>query len=161
MSQSPTLGVLLRRLLEHLDGAVEEAYATAGLDYRPRYTPVVLALREQGPSPIRAIAERTGVSHSATSQTVSQMTRQGLVKLKAGDDGRERIVELTAASKRLLPQLEQHWAATAKAAKSLEKDIATPLAAVLSDALSALERKSFASRIHEAQSSATKVRKSR
>jgi hypothetical protein len=72
-----SLGTLLRHLVETLDGAVEEAYARAGLDYRPRYTPVVRTLVEPGPSSIRTIATRAGTTHSAASQTVSQMTRQG------------------------------------------------------------------------------------
>jgi DNA-binding MarR family transcriptional regulator len=158
--KSSTLGTLLRRLTEHLDGAVEDAYSKVGLDYRPRYTPVMRALLEFGPSSIRAIAEHAGMTHSATSQTVSQMTRQGLVKLKSGEDGRERIVELTPAARRLVPQLELHWAATAKAAKSLEKDMATPLSAVLREAIAALDEKSFASRIEDAQRSLEKARKS-
>ena len=43
----PGLGTQLRHLLELLDGAVEEAYALAGMRYRPRYTPVMRALIAQ------------------------------------------------------------------------------------------------------------------
>ena len=47
------LGTLLRRLLDLLDGDVQRAYDELGLDYRPRYTPVVVALLDLGPSSIR------------------------------------------------------------------------------------------------------------
>ena len=36
-----SLGTLLRTLIDALDGDVERAYAQAGLDFRPRFTPVV------------------------------------------------------------------------------------------------------------------------
>jgi DNA-binding MarR family transcriptional regulator len=68
-----THGVLLRRLIEHLDGAVEQAYVDAGLDYRPRFTPILRALLNDGPASLRTLSARTGVTHSAVSQTVSQM----------------------------------------------------------------------------------------
>ncbi len=44
-----TLGTLLRHLIELLDGAVEQTYRDAELDYRPRYTPVLRALIARGP----------------------------------------------------------------------------------------------------------------
>ena len=34
------LGTQLRYLIEVLDGDVAQTYADAGLDYRPRYTPL-------------------------------------------------------------------------------------------------------------------------
>ena len=67
----------MRRLIDHLDGALEQAYRDDGLDFRPRYTPVIRALMDDGPQTITALAERLGVSHSATSQTVSQMRPPG------------------------------------------------------------------------------------
>jgi len=157
-----TLGTLLRRLVEPLDGAVEEAYEKAGLQYLPRYTPVVRTLLRRGPSTIRAISEHGGLTHSAASQTVAQMTRQGLVKVRAGDaDARERIVELTPAAMKMVPELQRCWRATAKAAKSLESDLSSPLAKVLQEAIHALEQRSFAERIRDARRSNATARKSR
>ena len=76
------LGTLLRHLLELLDGDVQRAYDELGLDYRPRYTPVVAALLDLGPSSIQDIARAAGITHSAASQTVAQMAevRAGLAK---------------------------------------------------------------------------------
>lgn len=87
--QSRGLGTLLRHLIDLLDGDVAAAYAAAGLaDYRPRFTPVVRALDAQDPSSIGAIAQYAGISHSAASQTVGEMTRRGLVERCKGRDGR-------------------------------------------------------------------------
>ena len=148
---APTLGTLLRHLTELLDGAVEQAYADAGLDYRSRYTPVVRTLLRLGPSTVRAISQNAGLTHSAASQTVAQMARQGLVKVRPGDeDARERIVELSAAAKKIVPELERCWAATAQAAQSLEQDLAVPLSQVLRDAIQVLEQRSFGERLADA-----------
>jgi DNA-binding MarR family transcriptional regulator len=145
-----TLGTLLRHLTDLLDGAVAEVYAESGLDYSPRYTPVVRALVELGPAPIRAISVRAGITHSAVSQTVAQMARRRLVTLKAGGDKRERIVSLSAKAKAMLPDLQRHWAATNAAAQAFEAELTRPLSDVLREAIAALEQRPFAGRIDQA-----------
>ena len=145
-----THGVLLRRLTEHLDGAVERWYARAGLDYRPRFTPIVRALLERGPLSLRALSDHIGVSHSAVSQTVAQMVAKGWVAPGPGRDGRERIIALTPFAMQRLPLLERCWAETETASRTLDADIGQPLADVLIRALDALERRPFADRLSEA-----------
>jgi MarR family transcriptional regulator, organic hydroperoxide resistance regulator len=147
------LGTLLRRLIEHLDGAVEQAYLDAGLDYRPRYTPVVRALIAGGPSTIRALSERTRVTHSATGQTVNQMERCGLVTLTAGSDARERIVALAPLGERILPRLEQTWAATEAAARTLDAELGLSLPDVIARALDLLDETPFLERLKTASPS--------
>lgn len=147
-----THGTLLRRLIDHLDGAVEQAYVDTGLDYRPRYTPVVRALLNHGPATLRTLSAQTGVSHSAVSQTLTQMAARGWVSLTPGKDARERIVALTPFAMERLPQLEQAWAATEAASRSLDRDIGQPLADILIQALEALERRSFSVRLAAATS---------
>ena len=143
----PTLGSLLRTLIERLDSDVEAAYRASGLDYRPRFTPVVRVLSEVGPSTIKAIAAHAGITHSAASQTVAEMARQGLVVTEPGADARERIVRLTDAALTLLPRLRRHWAATNAAANALETELGAPLAAIVADAIVRLEARPFLERI--------------
>lgn len=150
ISSAPTLGTLLRHLIELLDGDLERPYRDLGLDYRPRYTPVVRALVDLGPSPIRDIARAVGITHSAASQTVAQMTRKGLLRAKPGADARERVVGMTPKLRRMLARLEVQWAATDVAADRLNEELPHSLQDVVSSAISALERKPFAERIAEA-----------
>lgn len=157
----PTLGTLLRHLLEHLDGAVEQAYQRSGLDYRPRYTPIVRTLVAMGPVSIRAISRQAQVSHSAVSQTVSQMVNDGLVELQPGSDARERIVVLTPKARAMLPALERQWAATNAAADQLDEELSAPLSRVLVEALQALEKEPFDARLEKAASKPKPARKSR
>lgn len=141
------LGTLLRRLQELTDGELERIYAEDGLDYIPRYTPVMRALVVGGSRTVRDIAQASGVSHSAASQTVSRMVEAGLVKLSVGLDARERHAQLTKKAISMLPQLRACWAATEAAAQSIEDDIGTPLRDVLIAAITVLEERSFSLRI--------------
>lgn len=152
-----THGVLLRRLIDHLDGAVEQAYADGGLDYRPRFTPIFRALLNNGPATLRVLSRLTGVSHSAVSQTIAQMAARGWVSLEAGTDARERIVTLTPFARGHLPRLQQYWAATEAASRSLDEDLGQPLADILIRALEALERRPFADRLAAASSASDGV----
>lgn len=147
-----THGVLLRRLIDHLDSAVEQAYVDARLDYRPRFTPIVRALLNGGPATLRALSAQTGVTHSAVSQTLSQMAARGWVSLEPGKDARERIVTLTPFALERLPVLEQCWAATEAASRSLDDDLGQSLSDVLIRALDALERRPLSDRLAAASS---------
>lgn len=144
---SPTLGTLVRHLLEQLDGDLEAVYAASGLEWRPRYTPVLRVLMRQGPASIKALAQEIGITHSAASQTVTQMAKQRLVTLKPGADARERIVVLSAKARRMVPALQRQWAATNAAAAQLDAELSVPLSAVLSEAIAALDQRPFATRI--------------
>lgn len=147
-----THGTQLRHLIELLDGAVSAAYEEAGIAWRPRYTPVVRALMEREPLTIGQIAEVAGITQPAATQTIALMTREGLVAMEPGaTDGRQKMVQLTAQARSLLPELVRCWKATAMASQSLEKDLEYPLSQTLAGAISALERKPMVSRIQQAR----------
>jgi DNA-binding MarR family transcriptional regulator len=142
------LGTRLRRLLELLDGDVAAVYTDLGLDgFRPRFTPIVRVLAAAGPSSIRELADATGVTHSAASQTVTQMANQDLVTLTPGQDARQRIVRLTPRAERLLPALDSEWAATTTAARELDAELSFPLSQLLDEALHALRQRPMRQRI--------------
>jgi DNA-binding MarR family transcriptional regulator len=141
------LGTMLRALVDQLDAAVQERYRQAGLDYRPRFTPIVRHLDAHGPSPLRAIAATAGVSHSAVSQTIAEMHRLGLVTKQAGQDAREQVVALSDSAVAMLPALRDCWKRTEAAAQGLSADVGCDLQAVIAEALHHLERRSFADRI--------------
>ncbi len=147
------LGTRLRHLLELLDGAVSESYAIAGLDYRPRYTPVMRVLIAHDLCTIGQIAEAAGITQPAATQTIALMVKQGLISSAAGaEDGRQRMIRLTDKGRALVPQLQACWLATSAAAASLDEDLATPLSEAIENAIRALEAKPFGQRIAEARS---------
>ena len=146
-----SFGTALRRLIDQFDGAVEQAYRDDGLDFRPRYTPIVRALVADGPQTIRALAATLGVSHSAVSQTIAQMAARGLVTVKPGRDARQRIVALSDAGVALLPRLRRHWAATTTATAALDEAAEGALIAAVNRANAALAARPFAAWLEEAR----------
>lgn len=150
ISPSATLGTLLRRLIELLDRDVEAAYKAAGLTWRPRYTPILRALMAEGEASIRSISLRIGITHSAVSQTVSQMARDGMVEMRSGSDARERIVALTSKAEAIIPALRRQWAATNAAANELDAELSVPLSKVAAEAIEALTQRAFRDRIKHA-----------
>ena len=145
------LGTRLRHVLELLDGDVAQVYADLGLsDYRPRFSPVVRALVQLGPSSIRDLARAIGVTHSAASQTVAQMSKRGLVALEPGADARQRIVRLTGQARSLLPVIDAEWAATGAAVEDMDAELPVPLGEMLAAILRAVERRPLRERIGDA-----------
>jgi DNA-binding MarR family transcriptional regulator len=145
------LGTQLRHLIELLDGAVQQAYVDAGLEYRPRYTPVMRALAQQQSATVGQLAELAGITQPAATQTVALMKKEGLVRVAAsGEDGRQRLVRLSAKGEAMLPQLQACWTATKGAADSLDAELAFPLSETLAQAIAILEQRSFGERIRAA-----------
>ncbi|GAA3135144.1 hypothetical protein GCM10010466_27470 [Planomonospora alba] len=145
------LGTRLRHLLESLDADISALYADLGLaGFRPRYTLAVRTLAASGPLSIRDLARATGVTHSAASQTVAQLAKEGLVAVVPGRDARHRIVHLTPEAEALLPVLEAEWAATAAAAAEFEAELSFPLSRLLEEAIEALDRRPMRRRIADA-----------
>jgi DNA-binding MarR family transcriptional regulator len=145
------LGTQLRHLLELLDGAVQQAYVDAGLDYRPRYTPVMRALAQQQSATIGQIAELAGITQPAATQTVALMKKEGLLLVVAGgQDARQRVVRLSLQGEALLPRLQECWEATRRAADSLDGELEFPLSECLAQAIAVLAQRSFGDRIREA-----------
>ncbi len=149
ISQPRTLGTALRHLLELLDGDVQAIYREEGLDYRPRYTPIMRALSKGQPIAIRDLAVAAGITHSAASQTVAKMKRAGLVEQVSGVDGRERAVKLTRRGRASLPKLEVRWVATNAAAQALDRELSKRLTECVEEAIAALEARPFRDRVRE------------
>jgi DNA-binding MarR family transcriptional regulator len=148
MTQEPAsgLGELLRYVGELVDGGAEDAYRAMKLAYRPRYTPVLRALRA-GAKTVTDITAAGKLTQGAISQTIALMQKDGLIARHALEDGRKSSIELTRRGRKLLQTLEPHWAVTFAAIQALEKEIGHPLRQILMDAAGALERSGFAERL--------------
>lgn len=140
----------LRVLLAAMDRDIARLYEDRGLDaVRPRYVMPLIRLGRGGPMTIRQLAAGLDVTHSAMSQTVSTLRREGLVRTVAGSDARTREVALTAKARQIVPFLEAEWRATERAVAELEDEIPYALSQVVKDIETALARRSFHDRIVE------------
>ena len=118
----PGLGELLRYVGELVDQGAEEHYRDIGLQYRPRYTPVLRAM-SAGAETVTDITARSTLTQGAISQTVSLMLKDGILARHQLDDGRKTGLHLTRKGKDLLKRLEPHWAVTFLAIGDLEAEV--------------------------------------
>lgn len=140
----------LKRLLDHLEEELVSLYDERGITgVRPRFSMVLIRLAHEGPMTVGQLAEASGRTHSAASQTVAVMRREGLVTSEPGRDARTRRVVLTDAGRALVPWLEQEWRATEAAWADLEQEIPYPLSQVVRDIGEALARRRFRNRVVE------------
>lgn len=138
----------LRASLDAMAADVAQTLADLGLDdYRPRFSAVIRVVAADGPSTIRHVAGRMNTTHSAASQTVSEMANRALVELRAGSDARQRVVHLTRKAQRLRPVLDAEWTATTAAVRELGSELSAPLGTIARELAEALQRRAFRDRI--------------
>lgn len=140
----------LHRLLAHLDEQIAQVYRRRGVtDVRPRFVGPLILLARHRSLTIRELAELTGRTHSALSQTVTALRAQGLVESAPGADARTRRVTLTARGRELVPLMEAEWHATEQAVRQLDREIPYPMTRVVADLQRALQGRSFADRVED------------
>jgi DNA-binding MarR family transcriptional regulator len=138
----------LHDLLAALDAEIEEVYIARGIHgVRPRFAYPLIRLAHTGPLTIRELAASLDRSHSAMSQTLAAMRREGLVESEPGPDARTRRIALTDRGRSLVPFLEAEWRATEAAVAGLDDEVPHPLSAVVETLERALERRPMRERI--------------
>lgn len=138
----------LHTLLAGLDAQIESLYADRGIrGVRPRFAYPLIRLAHTGPLTIRELAASLDRSHSAMSQTIAAMRREGLVDTEPGTDARTRRVTLTDRGRALVPFLEAEWRATEAAVAELDDEVPHPLSAVVTELERALARRPLKDRI--------------
>jgi MarR family transcriptional regulator, organic hydroperoxide resistance regulator len=145
MSDDVGLGTLLRLLVARLDDDVQATYDELGVDFRPRFYPIVARLHRDGPTAVTRLAKAARVSQPAITQTLSALIKRGLAETGPGSDRRESIARLTPTGAALAKELAPVWGAIDRAGNRLEPGLFETLAR----ALAALDRQSFAARVSE------------
>lgn len=137
----------MREIFDRMDAGIAEVYAELGIvGVRPRFSMVILFL-EGGPLSIRELAREVNVTHSAMSQTVSAMKKDGLIQSAPGTDGRNRMIELTPAGRTLIEPLRAEWYATEEVLAELDAEVPYALGQLIADLRAALDRKTFTERL--------------
>jgi DNA-binding MarR family transcriptional regulator len=139
----------MRELHEQMDAGIAEVYAERGIvGVRPRFSAAIMFL-EGGPLSIRELAREVGVTHSAMSQTVTAMSKDGLIRSAPGADARNRMIELTAAGRELVVPLRNEWFASEDVLADIDSELSTPLGELIIEIRAALARRPFADRLRE------------
>lgn len=131
-----------------MDREIEQLYRERGVtDLPARFTMPLIRLNHEGNMTIRQLADAIGVTHSAMSQTIGALRRDGFVTTAPGADGRTREITLTDRARSLLPFLEAEWRATEEAVAELDGEIPYALTTVVADIELALRRRPFRDRV--------------
>lgn len=144
------LGSRLKRLSERLGQEVAEVYATAGIEFEPKWFPVFRLLAEQQVASVTDIAALVGITHPAVNQFAQELTKAGLITSAADKaDGRKRLLSLSATGKRVSEQLEPVWQALHRSLSEIfeESDFNLINAVVATER--ALDRKNLLARYEE------------
>ncbi|WP_163543139.1 MarR family winged helix-turn-helix transcriptional regulator [Occultella kanbiaonis] len=131
-----------------MDADIEHVYRERGIEgVRPRFAMPLIRLAHVGPLTIKELAAALGKTHSAMSQTIGLMRREGLVTTTPGADARTRPITLTERGRALVPFLEAEWRATEQAVAELDAEVPYPLTRVVAELEQALLARPFLDRL--------------
>ena len=137
----------MRDIFDRMESAITKVYAELGVvAVRPRFSMAIIFL-EGGPLSIRELAREVNVTHSAMSQTVTAMRKDGLIRSAPGTDARNRMIELTPAGWALIEPLRTEWIATEAVLAELDAEVPYALGQLIADLREALDRRSFTERL--------------
>ena len=144
------LGTRLRRLLDRLERDMVALYRAEGVGFEPRWYPVFVALRDEGPMSVGALAQRLGVTHVAVSQVRAALEAEGLIDAAPDpEDGRRQRLALTPRGRETAERLRPLWASVAAAGAQLLAEGAPTLMTDLDGLDRALDRCGLKTRIEQ------------
>jgi len=115
MSVIDDLGILaiatrMQRLAERMrkDGLL--IYKAHGIDFEPKWFPVVYTLHLKSAMSVVELANEIGYSHPSTISLLKELEKLKLIKsTKDKTDERKRLLQLTEKGKALITQMEPVW----------------------------------------------------
>lgn len=143
-------GTRLRRLSERLDRQIEALYRSEGVDFQPRWYPVITTLIETGETSVGELAAMIGITHAAVSQVRGELIKAGLIRVKTDPaDKRRQLLALSPKGQRHAERLAPLWHAIAAATDALLAEAAPGLLQVLDKLEGALDAVPMADRIQQ------------
>ncbi|MFP3595511.1 MarR family winged helix-turn-helix transcriptional regulator [Chryseobacterium sp. SIMBA_029] len=100
----------LQRLSEQLrkDGAL--IYKEFGIDFEPKWFPVILTLHHKKELSIVEIANEIGYTHPSTISLLKELEKKQLILSKKDkQDERKRLIEVTSKGEALVEQMKPVW----------------------------------------------------
>lgn len=105
------LSTRLQRLSEQLrkDGAL--LYKEYGIDFEPKWFPVIYTLYHKEVLSVVEIANEIGYTHPSTISLLKELEKQKLIKSKKDKiDERKRLLQLTPKGRELIEKMKPVWA---------------------------------------------------
>jgi DNA-binding MarR family transcriptional regulator len=100
----------LTRLSDNLRKDGHLIYQAYGIDFEPKYFPVVFVLYKKPSLSIVQVAEEIGYSHPSTITLLKDLEEKGLIASKKDkQDERKRMVHLTPKGRALVGKIQPVW----------------------------------------------------
>lgn len=122
-------------------------YKEFGIDFEPKWFPVVYVLDRKGPLTVVDLANEVGIAHPSLIQLVKELEAKKLVKSSSHkEDGRKRLIALTPKAKSLIAEMQPVWNKIRAAVTELV-DTDNNLMKAIAETEAQLQQESFYSRV--------------
>lgn len=149
----------LQRLAEQLrkDGLL--IYKDHGIDFEPKWFPVIYVLHNKGVLGVVEIATEIGYTHPSTITLLKELEKQKMIRSgKDKTDERKRLIQLTAKGKDLVGKMGPVWNLMIKTMTEIT-NTKNNLMRAMDEVEAALRKKGFAERALEEKALRTKKKK--
>lgn len=122
LDESGPLAIATRllRLSEQLRSDSFLLFRELGIDFQPKWFPVLYTLRHKPVLSVLELAAEIGYSHPSTITLLKELEKAKLVRSKKDkQDERKRLLQLTAKGQALVGQMQPVWQIIAAAATEL------------------------------------------
>ncbi|QNL50509.1 MarR family transcriptional regulator [Olivibacter sp. SDN3] len=100
----------LQRLSDMLRKDGQKIYASYGIDFEPKWFPVIYTLHQKHPLSVLEIATEIGYSHPSTISLLRELEKKKLIRSKRDkEDERKRLLILTEKGRLLINQMQPVW----------------------------------------------------
>lgn len=100
----------MKRLSDRIMKDGIDVYSAYNIDFDPRLFPVYYYLSVNGSASITEISSNLGMSHPAVIKIAKSLEKRKLIVSKASpQDGRKRMLELSAHGRKMLPEIQWAW----------------------------------------------------
>ncbi|WP_281233094.1 MarR family winged helix-turn-helix transcriptional regulator [Flavobacterium gelatinilyticum] len=146
----------LQRLSEQLrkDGTL--VYKSFGIDFEPKWFPVIYTLHHKETLSVVEIANEIGYTHPSTISLLKELEKQKLIRSKKDKiDERKRLLQLTPKGQELILEMKPVWEIM-KSALTEITDNQNNLLKAIEEAESKILHQSFLQRVLQLKSEAEK-----
>jgi len=140
----------LQRLADSLrkDGAL--IYRSYGIDFEPKWFPVIYTLHHKPLSSVVEIAAEIGYTHPSTISLLKELEKEKLIRSRKDKiDERKRLLQLTEKGKALVEQMKPVWKIMTTAIAEIT-DTRNNLMKAIMEVEDQLDRQSFLQRARAA-----------
>lgn len=142
------LATRLKRLSERLSVDVSKIYKESEVDFEAKWFLILCLLEREKVMTITEIADSLQLSHPAIVQLVQELIHKNLIKTTVDkQDGRKRMVSLTAMGKKTLTQIQPVLASIKEENKKWIDQASANILTILTELEEALDRQTMYQRI--------------